>query len=145
MKILVGVPLAFDDKLNEEFERKVHALGENIEIYVVQDTKEESIKGDKIYRIMLAREKIREYFLSKDFSHLMFIDADISFPEDILSKFLSYDADFIYHGYNARFGDKIVLAGFGCALIRRNVVEQISFIDENICDKVNMVQKMSYF
>jgi len=145
MKVLVGIPLPYGISLEKVFLNKIKALGTDLEVFVVQDTEEESKKGDKIYRVMKAREKIREYFLSKDFSHLLFIDSDIDFPQNTLEILLSYDKDMIMHSYKKRIGHQIVMTGFGCTLIKRKVLENVSILDPQIKEGLNHVSEDTFF
>lgn len=124
-KILIGIPIHYTQKISEKLKADLKKLRGNFEVLFERDLPEDAYRGDRIYRIAKARERIRQYFLSKDFTHLLFIDSDISFPPETLEVLLSYDADLVFHGYTSKLNKLEIDTGFGCTLIKRKVLEEI--------------------
>jgi len=82
-----------------------------------------------IWDIACGREAIREYIVSQtENRYILFLDVDMTFETrviEILEKEIQ-DYDVVFSGYPLRrYG--IGLAGAGCVMLTRNVLEKISF------------------
>ena len=83
----------------------------------------------KIWNIACGREAIRKYMLSQtEAKYLLFLDADMVFDPSIVSimqkEIQGYDV--VFSGYPLQhYG--IGLAGAGCLILTRNVLEKINF------------------
>jgi hypothetical protein len=106
------------------------------------------ISGSLIYK---ARENIADEMLKHDFTHLLFVDSDMSFPPDALKKLVSHDKDIvsgrahkrvanfepcfykkcdwkeaiIYHDYPEGLIE-VAAVGMAFCLIKREVFEKVS-------------------
>jgi hypothetical protein len=131
-KVLIGIPIPSQQKIPSHLALALRNVRGNFEVKVERDLPGEDFKGDRIYRITKARERIRQYFLSGNYSHLLFIDSDIDFPPETLEVLLSANADVVYHSYLAHAGypgiGGIIRTGLGCTLIKRKVLEKCDFI-----------------
>jgi hypothetical protein len=84
---------------------------------------------NNIWGIACAREAIRKHTLSQtDASYLLFLDADMIFEPSVITimkkEIQGYDAAF--SGYPLR-DHGIGLAGAGCLMLTRNILEKITF------------------
>lgn len=139
------------EKLSEKVEKALKNLGPNFVIRLEYDEPGKEYEGDKIWRISLARERIRKYFLNhREFEALLFIDSDLLIPQETFKVLSSIDADIISHRYESKFPLKImrkiekedlgiqvwkeenkkawITSGMGCVLIKRKVLEKCDFI-----------------
>jgi len=145
----LAIPLPFSGKLFPGVEDSLKKLKGNFDVYILRDAPEDLDKGDRIWRISRCRERIRQYFLSHpEYDSLLFIDADIVFPENTLELLSSFDGDVIIHTYQGeenigkkrkmpkvnfptikiKNGKIIVYSGLGCVLIKRKVLEVCDFV-----------------
>lgn len=153
VKVLIGIPIHLTQEIPKELKQDLARLRGNFDILFMRDLPEDAYKGDRVYRIAKARERIRREFLTGDYSHLLFLDSDIGFPAETLEILLAYDADIVTHRYPGKFkiarkikatkfqlgepvceldgkGGLSVLTGLGCSLIKRRVLEKIDFIED---------------
>jgi len=108
------------------------------------------------YNVDQVRNLIAEWVVKGEWDYLFAVDADISFPKDTLVKLLAHDKDVVSGLYIQRFSDRHVLeifeandrggfthipydkikgkglveigaCGFGCALIKKNVLVDIGY------------------
>jgi hypothetical protein len=83
----------------------------------------------RIWNIASARESIRQYFLSQpEAETLLFLDSDMTYDPlvaGIMRKELT-NGDAVFSGYRFRNG-RIGLAGTGCLILKRSVLEKIKF------------------
>jgi len=82
-----------------------------------------------IWDVTSGRETIRQYTISQtDANHLLFLDADMLCEPDIVTTMMKYidGGDTVFNGYALR-GHGIGLAGAGCLMLNRRVLERISF------------------
>jgi hypothetical protein len=82
-----------------------------------------------IWEIASGREAIRQYMLNQtEAEHLMFIDADMTVEPSIVNimkqEIEGYDV--VFSGYPLR-NHGIGLAGAGCAMLKRSVLEKLNF------------------
>lgn len=131
-KVLIGIPIPSQQKIPSHLASALKNLRGNFDLRIERDLPGEDFKGDRICRIAKARERIRQYFLSGDYSYLLFIDSDIDFPPETLEVLLNANADVVYHSYLAHKGypgiGGIIRTGLGCTLIKRKVLEKCDFI-----------------
>jgi len=132
-RILIGIPIHHSQPIPERLLKDLTNLKGEFEILFMRDLEEEEFKKDRVYRIALARERLRKYTLGKGFTHLFFIDTDISFPSETLEVLLSYDGDLISHSYPSKIKrEEMVTEGLGCTLIKRTVLEKCSFLRDGM-------------
>ncbi len=110
------------------------------------------------------RNSVVEYFLKEDYSHLLFLDTDMVFPDDAIYKLLKEDKDIISGVYHSKtnppkpvFYDKIdqgykyvdnyntdiqevSAVGCGCLMIKKKVFERLEkpYFLETITDYVRV-------
>mgnify|MGYP001134821307 CR=1 FL=1 len=129
MKVLVGIPLPLAQEAPKKLLEDLGNLRGNFEVVFMRDLPEDAYKGDSIFRIAKARERIRAKVLAGDFTHLLFVDSDISFPPETLEVLSSQDADFVSHSYPSKLSSSLrVQRGLGCSLIKRKVLEKCDFL-----------------
>jgi len=128
LKILVGIPIHYSAKIPKKLKENLEKLEGSFDIFYARDLKEDAYKGDRIYRIAKARERIRRHALDQGYSHLLFIDSDISFPPETLRVLLSFEGDMITHCYPEKGKRRRIARGLGCTLIKREVLEKCSFL-----------------
>lgn len=168
MKILIGSPIAKDsayalDKFIKN-QIEIHKITKNkcLTLFASEDIKKlpfknknfglinfkPIIKGkDRIWKIVAARNSIREYFLDKNFDYLIFIDSDMTFEPEIVNKLIEKAEegyDVVFNIYRLK-NDQVAYSGFGGTLIKKWVMKKIRFRcyenEKTIVDEINCFKK----
>jgi hypothetical protein len=82
-----------------------------------------------VWDVASGREEIRRFAVSQaDADYLLFLDADMLFEQDVVKTMLGKLTDFdaVFNGYVTR-EHGIGLAGAGCVILNRRVLERIRF------------------
>lgn len=127
LKILVGIPIPLNQKIPSQLKEDLKNLQGEFDVLFMKDRPEDAFKGERIWRIALARDRIIHHALDYDYSHILFLDSDISFPSETLKVLLSVDADIVSHNYDSKLKKERISQGMGCTLIKRKVFEKCSF------------------
>ena len=110
------------------------------------------IEHDVIFQggtlVYMGREALCKKMLSGYYSHMLWLDADMTFGADILDKMLDDDLDFVTGVYRGRHGEhkyclfekllpekrfealpnkifEVAGCGFGCVLVKRKLLERV--------------------
>ena len=170
-KILIGIPLA--SSVSAEFFRSFLSV-----VNLMPEEGQCVVHTTKWQNIVKARNNIVEEVLKHNFTHLFFMDSDMTFPENALSRLMQHDKDIVGGLYTTKVppfnttafkggvnGSKEPWTSFtptledglveldgigtGCLLIRREVLESMSwpwFWYEESPDKPNtMMSEDIYF
>ncbi|HEY0435545.1 MAG TPA: hypothetical protein VGC92_02825 [Phenylobacterium sp.] len=84
MKVLIGTP-TYNGQLTVQYTRSLMALWSEIGSRATWETTKATLVG-------WARNIFASRVLEGDFSHLLFVDADVEFPPDIVRRMLDFDA-----------------------------------------------------
>lgn len=153
-KVLVTCPV-FDGKSYcfDEWVKMAKSLTyENYDILVVDNSKTEDFynkykdqipmihltfdgqKDDGMYRVCRSMAEVRKHFLRGDYDFWMNIEADNIPPPNVIETLLKYQpCDWIAHVYPDGTG-KGFMAGIGCSLISRKLIEDFNMDDVSIFD-----------
>ncbi|MEM5831674.1 MAG: glycosyltransferase [Candidatus Aenigmatarchaeota archaeon] len=168
MKILIGSPIskesayALDKFIKNQEEIYKKTKHECLTVFASEDIKKLPVKNknfvlinfkpiikgkDRVWKIVGARNAIREYFLSKDFDYLVFLDSDMAFEPEIINKLVEKAKegyDVVYNIYRLKNG-QVAYSGFGGTLIKRWVMEKVKFrcYEDNkiVVDEINCFKK----
>ncbi len=147
-KILLGLPIG--GSVSWEFFKSFLSC-----INLMPEEGTITIECTKWQNIVKARNNIVKRLLKEDFTHLFFMDSDMSFPENVLSRLLQHNVDIVGGLYCVKIppfnttafvesngkgsnwqtlmpkpGDGLVKVhgiGTGCLLIRRTVLENLDY------------------
>jgi hypothetical protein len=93
------------------------------------DVKKPDYARSRIWNITCGREEIRRYALADDkVQGILFMDADMTYDPAVVSIMEKeiYDGDVVFSGCPLR-NRGVGLAGFGCVLLTRHILEKIEF------------------
>lgn len=145
-KILIGLPLA--STLSSEFFTSFMSA-----INLMPEEGSVDINYQKYQITAKARNRIVKGMLEADHTHLFFMDSDMKFPENALSRLLEHDKDIVggvytvktppfnttifkesedepWKSYKPTIDDNLIEVqgiGTGCLLIKRKVFEELDF------------------
>lgn len=142
MKLMIAIPTL--DYIHHEFARCLTALIQKLDKDGV-DFEVVFLGGTLVY---LARENLAADAVNKGYTHILWLDADMVFQEDLLDVLLASDAGMvtgIYHSRHAPYGScifsqlhppvkchsypedvfEIQGCGFGCTLVRTDIVAAV--------------------
>ena len=142
MKLLIAVPTL--DYLHFEF---VQSLT-NLIMRLNRDQIHFEVKYISGTLVYVARDKLANYAINNDFTHVLWLDSDMVFQDSILDDLMFCDKDFVCGRYNARRKPylscqftklvpvervkdfpteafKIAGSGFGCVLVTVDILRQI--------------------
>lgn len=148
MKLLIGIPCL--DQINVSFVRCLRALEARL--------RKDGIEHDVIFAsgtlVYLAREKIVEKAVKEKFTHVLWIDSDMVFAEDVFEKLAQVDAPFVCGLFRSRhepygfvifdkanhaieiapkYPFKIVTSGFGGVLTETALLEAVAKANGGRC------------
>lgn len=129
MKLLIGIPIHLNQEIPKQLKQDLANLKGDFDILFMRDAPDEEYLGDRIFRIAKARENLRKWALKEKYTHLLFLDSDISFPSETIEVLASQDGDIVSHSYPDKTNKSKISLGLGCTLIKREVLEKCSFIE----------------
>jgi len=118
-----------EDDFIEELERLLSSWGlkgKTISFAVVKP----DYARNKAWNLACGREAIRQYVLSQtEAGYLLFLDADITVDPNVIEtmerEIQGYDV--VYSGYAMQRVGIVGFAGLGCAMLRRDILQRVSF------------------
>ncbi|MCX8190934.1 MAG: hypothetical protein N3D78_01985 [Candidatus Aenigmarchaeota archaeon] len=103
-------------------------------------------RGLRLINISLARELIRNYYLSRNFELFMFLDSDIVIERKVLERMVELSKKFhiVINAYPDRNRDikTLVVSGLGCTLMIREVLEKTNFEKSHHPEDILFFQKI---
>jgi hypothetical protein len=120
-KIAVGVDMPFNCDVSRRLQYNLSMLEPTFcKLLICQEDNE----GNDNWRIAKAHEDIRKLFINQivEATHLLFLAYDIDVPPETITVMLSRNADVVYNSYDN------IEDGMGCILIKREILEQYSFV-----------------
>ncbi len=113
-----------------ELESLLKECGLKGRVIVYRTEKPDGAKNHRIWSMTFGREAIRRYTLETDASHLLSLDADMTYDPQIINILIDEidGYDVVQSGYMMRSKTLNALGfGLGCSLIKRDVLDKIEF------------------
>lgn len=148
MKLLIAVPCL--EKLDVEFVRSMNALIRRLD----RENVDYEIKYEVGALVYIARDVLAQYAVKNYFTHVLWLDSDMIFADDVFDKLLSTNAEFatgvcrsrhgLYrycifeteHKYVEKLPDKpfeVFMCGLACVLMKTSVLQHIAEKNNGHC------------
>ena len=112
-----------------ELKKRLDTLGIRGKALRYQTIKPDYAKS-RVWNVVCGREAVRKYMLSQtDADYILWLDADMLYDSNIIEilkrEIQGYDV--VFSGYRLRESIAIALAGGGCCMVTRDLMEEIEY------------------